>query len=354
MNVKKINWERITMDKKQRKFIIPLSIVGVGVGLTYFLFRDQPDKARLAAEKMERLGESNHEQKDFFLMVDDGLPLAVTITKPIGKQIKGIVQVIHGILEHKNRYQDFADFLAAQGYLVLTSDNRGHGESNNEQNPLGHMPGVERMVADQVYLTNFIKAQYPDVPLYLYGHSFGSILARNYLKENDDLIDKLLLTGTVSYEKLAPLGIQLAKIAQRLTGKEKHSWLLKKLSGYGAEDKSWLTNDLSQIEKLNGDTQIIPGYTNQGVSTIWQADYELKQIKKYRCQNPMLPILSLSGMEDEAITGGLSGLADTKSTLEAIGYQHVEVFEYEGMKHEVINEINNQLVYQRILEFFEA
>ncbi len=342
------------MDKKQRKFLIPLSIVGVGVGLTYFLFRDQPDKQVLATKKVERLEETNHEQKNFFLMVDDGLPLAVTITKPVGREIKGIVQIIHGILEHKNRYQDFADFLATQGYLVLTSDNRGHGESNNEQNPLGHMPGVERMVADQVYLTNFIKAQYPDMPLYLYGHSFGSILARNYLKENDDLVDKLLLTGTVSYEKLAPLGVQLGKIAQLLTGKQKHSWLLKKLSGYGAEDKSWLTNDLSQIEKLNGDTQMIPGYTNQGVSTIWQADYELKQIKKYRCQNPTLPILSLSGIQDEAITGGVKGLADTKATLEAMGYLDVEVIEYEGMKHEVLNEIDNQLVYQRILEFFET
>lgn len=343
------------MRKKQRRLLVPLGLLGLGIGATYFLFRDRPDNQFPTSDKKQSTDASPHKQSNFFLMVDDGLPLAVTITQPTdSEKIKGIVQIIHGILEHKNRYQDFANFLADNGYVVLTSDNRGHGESVNQQNPLGHMPGVDRMVADQVYLTTFIKEQYPDVPMYLYGHSFGSILARNYLKENDQLIDKLLLTGTVSYQKLAPLGIQLAKIANKLTGEQKHSWLLKRLSDYGNEDKSWLTNDLSQIEKLENDTQMIPGYTNQGVATIWQADYELKQIKKYHCQNPLLPILSLSGMEDEEITGGLTGLADTKATLEAIGYQDVQIFEYEGMKHEVLNEIENALVYQRILEFFES
>lgn len=342
------------MQKKRRNLLIPMGIAGIGAAVTYFLFRDRPENLETHSFEKGSSEASNKKQDDFFLMVDDGLPLAVTITKPTGLKIKGVVQIIHGILEHKNRYQDFANYLADNGYLVLTSDNRGHGESINSQNPLGHMPGVERMVRDQAYLTDFIKKQYPELPIYLYGHSFGSLLARNYLQENDSLIDKLLLTGTVTYEKLAPLGIQLAKIAQRLTGQQKHSWLIKKLSGYGSEDTSWLTNDLEQLEKLKEDTKMIPGYTNQGVSTIWQADYELKQFKKYACQNPDLPILSLSGVQDTAITGGEKGLADTKATLEAIGYRNVAVYEYEGMKHEVLNEIENKLVYQRILEFFDA
>lgn len=342
------------MAKKAKKILLPLSIVGASLGLTYFLFRDQADKDFPKASKNPTRAKETVAQKDFFLMVDDGLPLAVTITQPIDVTIKGVVQMIHGILEHKNRYQDFAHFLAEAGYLVLTSDNRGHGESVNQDNPLGHMPGVSRMVADQVYLTKFLKEQYPTLPVYLYGHSFGSMLARNYLQENDNLIDKLLLTGTVCYEKASPVGIQLAKVAQRLTGKQKHSWLLKKLSGYGSENRSWLTNDLAQIEKLDTDEQMIPGYTNEGVATIWEADYALKQIKKYQCQNPSLPILSLSGSEDEAITGGVEGLADTKATLEKIGYSQVEMFEFVGMKHEILNEIDNHFVYQRILDFFNA
>lgn len=342
------------MNKKWKKALLPIGILGAGVGLTYFLFRNQPETIDQKSKKILSAKEEGVSKRDLFLVTDDGLSLALTLTQKNGRHPKAVVQIVHGILEHKNRYQDFANYLAEAGYLVVTSDNRGHGESINEQNVLGHMPGVERMVQDQVLITRFIKEQYPDVPVYLYGHSFGSILARNYLQKHDGEIDKLLLTGTVSYQKLAPVGLKLADFANKFVGEEQHSWLLKKLSGYGDEDKSWLTNDLAQIEKVERDPQIIPGYDNQGVRTIWEADYELKQHAHYLCQHPELPILSISGAEDVKITGGEKGLADTKKTLERIGYQEVEVLEYPNMKHEVLNEIENQKVYQRILRFFES
>lgn len=342
------------MNKKWKKALLPVGLVGAGVGLTYFLFRNQSETIDVKAKKVLSDKEQRVSRRDVFLATDDGLSLALTLTQESNHSPKGIVQIVHGILEHKNRYQDFANYLAEAGYLVVTSDNRGHGESVNEKNPLGHMPGVERMVQDQILITQFIKEQYPEIPVYLYGHSFGSILARNYLQKNDAEIDKLLLTGTVCYQKLAPVGLKLADFANKFVGEEQHSWLLKKLSGYGDEDKSWLTNDLSQIEKIENDPQIIPGYDNLGVRTIWEADYELKQLPHFICENPELPILSLSGAEDVKITGGEKGLKDTKETLEAIGYRNVEVVEYPNMKHEVLNEIDNQKVYQRILAFFEA
>ncbi len=341
------------MNKKWKKMLIPASFIGVSVGLTYFLFRNEPDKEMLKEEKKTVDTPSRVIQKEVFLMADDGLPLALTVTQQIGQTPKAIVQIIHGILEHKGRYQDFANYLAENGYIVVTSDNRGHGESTNSSNPRGHMPSVERMIADQVAITYFSKQQYPDLPVYLYGHSFGSILARNYLQEHDKDIDKLLLTGTVCYQKLAPVGLKLADFANRFVGEEQHSWILKKLSGYGETDRSWLTNDLEQIVKVNQDPKFIAGYDNIGVTTIWTADYGLKQIEKYACQNPDLPILSLSGADDVKITGGAKGLLDTKQTLAAIGYRRIDMIEFPNMKHEVLNEIENELIYQRILAFFE-
>lgn len=342
------------MDQKWKKTLIPLGVVGTSLGLTYFLFRHQPEKIDQKTQKEGLASNSRLIKRDLFLVADDGLPLALTLTKKTGQAPKAIVQIIHGILEHKNRYQDFADYLAENGYLVVTSDNRGHGESTNSQNPLGHMPSVEQMVADQAAITQFAKEQYPALPLYLYGHSFGSILARNYLQDHDAQIDKLLLTGTVCYQKLAPVGLKLADFANRFVGEERHSWLLKKLSGYGETDKSWLTNDLEQIAKAENDPQMISGYDNIGVTTIWKADYNLKQTQKFACQNPDLPILSLCGADDIKITGGPKGLADTRQTLEAIGYHDIEMLELPNMKHEVLNEIDNEKVYARILAFFDG
>ena len=72
-----------------------------------------------------------------------------------------------------------------------------------------------------------------------------------------------------------------------------------------------------------------------------------------QARNPDLPILSLSGADDVKITGGAKGLLDTKQTLAAIGYRRIDMIEFPNMKHEVLNEIENELIYQRILDFFE-
>lgn len=339
------------MKNKRNKGLIALGFIGSGVALTYLLFRNEAVEVK---ETVQAKSKPSPDKRDLFLVSSDGLPLALTITQDRSQKPKAVVQIIHGMLEHKNRYQDFANYLAENGYLVVTSDNRGHGESVNAQFPLGHMPGVERMVEDQVNITDFIQEQNPDLPVYLYGHSFGSILARNYLQQYDYKITKLLLTGTVCYQNLAPLGLNLVQFANRYVGERSHSWLIKKLSGFGSEDFDWLTHDQEQLEKVRNDPMMLAGYDNLGVYTIWQGDYELKQIEKYACQNPALPILSISGSEDEKITGGKKGLIDTKQTLEKIGYTNVTMEEIINMKHEVLNEVEREKVYQQILAFFEA
>lgn len=339
------------MKKKRSKTLMALGLAGAGLALTYLLFRNEAVEVK---EIVQAKTKSSPYKRDLFLVSSDGLPLAITMTRDRSQKPKALVQIVHGILEHKNRYQDFADYLAENGYIVVVSDNRGHGESVNAQFPLGHMPGVERMVEDQVNITDFIQEQYPDLPVYLYGHSFGSILARNYLQQHDHKIEKLLLTGTVCYQNLAPLGINLAQFANRYVGEKSHSWLIKKLSGFGSEDFDWLTYDQEQLERVKNDPMMLAGYDNLGVYTIWQGAYQLKQIEKYTCQKPSLPILSISGSEDEKITGGQKGLTDTKRTLEKIGYCNVTMEEIMNMKHEVLNEIEREKVYQEILAFFEA
>lgn len=339
------------MKNKHKKGLLSFGLVGAGIGLTYFLFRNEA--VEIKNQTKPKIQEGAY-KRDLFLVSSDGLPLALTITEDVKQRPKAVVQIIHGILEHKNRYQDFANYLAENGYIVVTSDNRGHGESVNEQFPLGHMPGIERMIEDQVNITDFIQKQYPELPVYLYGHSFGSILARNYLQQHDDKIEKLLLTGTVCYQNLAPLGINLAQFANRYVGEKSHSWLIKKLSGFGSKDYDWLTHDKEQLEKVANDPLMLEGYDNIGVYTIWQGDYELKQIEKYACKKPTLPIFSLSGSEDDKITGGVKGLADTQKTLEKIGYTNITMEEILNMRHEILNEVERQKAYQQILAFFEA
>lgn len=338
-------------DLKKNKFLFS-SFIGLA---GYFLFRNQPENITLKDALPERVEEPVSEeftQEDIYLIASDGLPLALTIFQPKKQPVKAAIQVVHGLLEHRLRYSHLAAFLAKNGFAVILSDNRGHGESIDKKNPLGQMPGVKRMLNDQLKITQFINERFADLDVYLYGHSFGSVLARLYLQKNDQMIAKLLMTGTVQYEKKAKYGVILALFSDLLAGKKSYSWVIKKLTHFGSTDKRWLTNDQIQVEKALRDPRMLPGYNNLGVTTIWEGVRRLKETHLFTCQNSDLPILSITGSEDVAITGGVKGLSDTKKTLRKIGYTNVKMLNFPDMKHEVINEVDQESVYQTILDFF--
>lgn len=268
-------------------------------------------------------------------------------------QPKGVVQIIHGALEYKERYFDFAEFLNQSGYAVILSDNRGHGESTSLQDPAGLMHDFDQLVADQYQITRFMKSKYPEVPYTVFGHSFGSILARNYLQEHDNELQKLVLTGTANHVPIVPVAIAMGKTYLRVKPADSFSNFLNKLSGNLGLEHDWLSNNPENNEKAKNDPQMIPLYPVRSLLTIWEGDHQLKAYGRFKCQNPDLAILSLVGAEDVKITGGKKGLEDTIKTLNKIGYHRLTSVEMPGMKHEVLNEIENQQVYQRILAFLD-
>ena len=283
------------------------------------------------------------------IKASDGLLLAVAVFDV--ENPKGVIQIIHGAKEHKERYYHLIQFLNEHGYAVIISDNRGHGESLNDAYPLGYMDGIDEIIADQVLVTDYMQKRYPDKPFYLFGHSFGSLISRVYLQKHDDRIDKLLLSGTVNYIPISRFGNIVGNTLSLFSGKRGHNrWIMQ----IGDNDEnSWVVKNPEAIKAYREDP-LCTGYKyrNRAVMTIWEADAELKRFAKYQCKNPNLPIFSISGEEDP-VTGGTKGLEDTLRTLKQIGYQNVESKVYDGMKHEVINEEGKEQVYQDILAFFE-
>lgn len=269
-------------------------------------------------------------------------------------QPKAVLQIIHGALEYKERYFHFATFLQQQGYAVILSDNRGHGESTSVADPFGVIHSFDQLVADQVAITEFMKTKYPAVPYYLYGHSFGSIIARAYLQQHDDQIQKLLLTGTANYVPVVPLAVKIGRLYLKLHDVHSKNKLLNQLSGNLGVEHDWLSNNPESNLRAKHDPKMVPEYPVSSLQAIWEGDHQLKAYRRYQVKQPHLPILSLVGAEDVKITGGPKGLADTLKTLKKIGYTNVESEELPGMKHEVLNELDQDKVYQRILQFLEA
>lgn len=283
------------------------------------------------------------------LKMSDGFSISVSIFEV--ENPKAILQMIHGAKEHKKRYYEFIEFLNQHGIMVAISDNRGHGKSVDSKYPLGFMNSYERIIEDQHELTLYLKEQYPGLPFYLFGHSLGSMFARVYLEKYDCDVDKLVLSGTANYIPLGIVGIGVGNFFNCVRGPHGYSKLLERFANF--LDDTWVVGNPDALEKYRNDPLCTYPYPIASMVEIFKINRELHAYKHFLCQNPQLPILSVSGVHDP-VTGGEKGLEDTMQTLKKIGYHHLENIVYPDMYHEVLNEVDHQKVYDDIFVFLES
>lgn len=285
------------------------------------------------------------------LNATDGLQLHVSVFDH--EAPKAVMQVTHGACEHKELYYPFAEYLNRHGYAVVLSDNRGHGDSISEQYPYGHIEGIGQFVADSYEVTKMIKKDYPGRDLYLFGHSLGSVIVRNYLQDHDDEITKLILTGTANYIRAVPIGLIIGRLCRLFGGKYGHSRLFDRIGGstiYSKTpyDKNWVTTDRTFYKEFTNDPKTQFAWDNSGALTVFEGDWNLKRFKKFQCKNPELQIYSFTGGRDP-IVGGKEGLADTVASLKKIGYRNIYTKVYPEDLHAVLFEQNRLEVYEDIL-----
>jgi len=285
--------------------------------------------------------------REFRLEMDDGFSVAAAAFD--AERPNAAVQIVHGAKEHKERYYPFAEYLCSLGLTVWLSDNRGHGGSVGGRYPLGYMDDWARLVGDQAEITRRIRAEMPGKPLCLYGHSFGSMLARCYLQEHDAEIDSLLLSGTVNYLRLSGLGVALGSLLTMVDGGHAHTRFLQKNGEW--EDVSWVSSDEDVMRAYRSDP-LCTGYKypNSSILTMWKADRQLHRFGCYPCRNPGLKILIISGADDP-MTGGEKGLADSAASLRRIGYTEVRSLVYPGLKHEIVCCRGNEQVLADVRAF---
>ena len=127
---------------------------------------------------------------------------------PDDGNVKGIVQVVHGMAEYVERYENLAEFLTARGILVTGEDHLGHGKSVAEGGTYGYFCEQDPatvVVRDVHRLKKITEESYPEVPYVILGHSMGSFITRNYLCRYGKGVDGAVIVGTgmpVSYTHL--------------------------------------------------------------------------------------------------------------------------------------------------------
>ena len=287
--------------------------------------------------------------KEFVLTAKDGLRLSVALFDI--EEPKALVQLIHGQAEHKERYYELCRYLNEKGYSAIICDNRGHGASIDRKYTLGYMDGFKPVIEDLVMVSEYFKVLNPGKDLYMLGHSLGSVFARIYLERNDTLIKKLILSGTVPYQRLAPLGIFIAHCIILFKGKRDFSMLLRKFIKNG-NDITWVSyNEKNLFEYMKDPLCGFP-YTNNACLTVMESIRELVKTKHFLCQNQDLPIFSITGKKD-IVVGGKCVLQNTFSLLRKSGYYNFSNKRYSGMKHEILNEYGKLQVFADIVSFFD-
>ena len=277
---------------------------------------------------------------------------------------KGIVQIIHGMAEHSERYREFAKHLNTEGYIVCADDHRGHGKSVIHEGEFGYLgeDGFNKVVEEEHMITEFMKREYLDLPVNIFAHSFGSFVGQEYITRHSNEINSIILSGSAKQDGMdIKLGYMVASVQRKLFDDRSKAKLIDKLS-FGSFNKkvenpqhkfAWLTRDINEVEKycndeLCGFISTINFYYNLfgGLKNLYNKD-------KLRKINKELPILVLAGDKDPVGKYGKSILALHKQ-YEDLGISKAEVKLFKEGRHELLNESNKLEVYEYVSEWFNS
>ncbi len=297
----------------------------------------------------------NADTREFEFTSDfDGLVVSAVIAAPSGN-VNGVVQIVHGMNEYKERYFPFMDYLAEEGFITVIHDNRGHGKSICSPDDLGFMyrAGGKGFVSDIAQLNGIIKKRFPELPLFLIGHSMGSLGARCFLKDHDDQIGGLVVLGCPCYSRFSGFARSIESALSKGLGSrfrsEKIDEAAEKMLGKGFENvpHSWICSDPEVVEKFNADPMCNFKYTLNGYEGLLWLMKETYSKKGWQVKNPRLPIRFVSGKDDPCMLSEKK-FFKAMGTLEKVGYESISHRFFDGMRHEVLNEKNSMNVYKDI------
>ncbi len=280
----------------------------------------------------------------------------------IPAQPKASVVIVHGMAEHRQRYDKFAQFLEQNGYAVALYDLPGHGVSclPADYGWFGAKDGWQNLVDSAHEMLRIMKERVPDKPVFLFGHSMGSMIARCLLQETDTDFDGLILSGAPCYPSAAPIAILLAKAVRINKGAKGHSSFLDNLmtGGFGASVPDprtpfdWLSYNTENVDRYMADPLDGFPFTVQGYIDEITGCIRMHDVKRYHCTRGQLPIYFFAG-EDDPCTGGRKGLEDSMLTLRKAGYSNIRCQCYEHMRHETLQEADCLLVMQDVVAWLD-
>lgn len=310
--------------------------------------------------------ESSVDKQHFRIKSADGkTQLHGIVWKPQTNDVKGIVQIVHGMQEYMERYDEFARFLCTKGYVVAGHDQLGHGDSVESNKDLGYFCSkdtVATLIQDIRSVQKMIIEEYPDKQFILFGHSFGSYLAREYITEYGNSINAVILSGCGMQSMKT---VNMARIVGRwlklIHGEKYRSPFMNNVAFGHYLDRidnpettaDWLSHNMEENKRYVADPKCNYTFTLNGFFTIGDL-VECTQDRNRMQKIPKdLPVLFISGEEDPVGDYGEAVKRIYHIYRDDLKLNDVEMKLYKGQRHELLHEPQRQGTYNDVAGWIE-
>lgn len=277
-----------------------------------------------------------------------------------------VLQIIHGMAEYIDRYKDLAAYLNENGIIVAGEDHIGHGHScePSDWGYFGEEGGWIHMVDDVEKLREILAEEYPGVPFVMMGHSMGSFLCRAWLAKyglrafKDGKLNGSVICGTAGSNPALGAGLALCKAIRKIKGSRHKSRLLTAMA-FGSyvkgienprTDYDWLSHDNALVDAYVADPMCGFTFTVAGYQDLFGLLQYIAEDQCYSAMPKELCYLLVAGLEDP-VGNYAKGVVEVKEKMEAAGCSDVSQIIYEGMRHEIHNEIEKEIVWEDLRDF---
>lgn len=275
------------------------------------------------------------------------------------EKVKGILQIVHGMAEYIERYEDLAQFFAQRGILVTGNDHLGHGKSVSEGGTYGYFCRQDPatvVVRDVHRLKKLTQEKYPSVPYVILGHSMGSFITRNYLFRYGTGIQGAVICGTGTQpEGLVCVCRAIAGLQGLIFGQKHVAKLIDKLA-FGNYNKKienpgtsfdWLCRDAKVVEAYVRDPLCGFTFTVNGFRTLFALLHRQNQPSNLANMPKELPVLFIAGDQDPVGNYG-EGVKKAYESFEKAGMKKLAIRLYPKDRHELLNEPDKRQVYEEL------
>lgn len=279
-------------------------------------------------------------------------------------EVKGVLQMCHGMVEYIERYHEFAEFLSQNGYYVVGHDHLGHGKSICSSENLGFFhetDGNDCVIGDIHQLRIQTEEKYPNVPYFMLGHSMGSFLVRQYIGFYGAGITGAIIMGTGDQPNvILRAGKFICRFIATFRGWKYRSSFVDNMAAGGynkafeneTDGSNWLSRNPENVIKYKND--LLCGYlfTVNAYYHMFSGMLKMNVQEKEKRIPKGLSVAFVSGKEDPVGNFG-NGVKRVYKKYKLNGMQDVKIRLYENDRHEILNELDKEQVYQDLLMWLE-